>query len=281
MLYFNKKEGFCEDDTTNKTKAILVVLLLAASSLIAFEFAAAQTAKPSAPEFTVKYIRYVYSANPTLTTAPRSGETYLTGGYYSSSYKIEIAIKNQPAADTSKQYFFSVREKSHNGEDWGVITEWIQPAWVHDDYANTPYPEQDYSSQCTVLSFQTDFFNCSIDFQVQALVGNNSRDDSSNSPYAAQLFTGEASDWSPTQTLTINNGANATATPDTLALSSETIPTPNQEGSTDPAQLNLDSQRVATIALVVVVAVSLAVAALLLTKGTVFPIHLQNPHSFG
>ncbi|MCW4046781.1 MAG: hypothetical protein NWE99_04365 [Candidatus Bathyarchaeota archaeon] len=230
-----------------KRAALLLIAMLAASSLIMIEYAFSQSIpKPSVPEFTVKYIDssyYVPPTTPTTTIDPYTGQTITQGGgggYVEGAKKIEIRIKNQPVTNNSLQYFFNVRVKGHFSQDWTVIDQWDKEAGSTDLYVFNPYPEQNYSSQYTILTYHEGIpSKGQMDFQVRALIGHVDRVGDPNHSalynmyYANAVFTGESSDWSDTQTISIGESQMPTSPPATPT------PTSSQEPLLTPEQLQI------------------------------------------
>ena len=99
-----------------KCAALMLIAMLAASSLIMVESACSQsTPKPSVPEFTVKFVNASYTV---ITTNPYTGlsETKLT-----SNNSIEVTIKNQPFDYPGYQIYYNIRVKPHFADNWTEI----------------------------------------------------------------------------------------------------------------------------------------------------------------
>jgi hypothetical protein len=73
-----------------------------------------------------------------------------------------------------------------------------------------------------------------VDFQAQALIGYFDRND-----YGYYIFTGESSDWSNTQTLTIGEGQTSTPSPSTTPPPSSS-PAPTSTPYQEPQQTEQD-----------------------------------------
>jgi hypothetical protein len=240
----------------SKRANVLLVVLLMVSSLIVVKAASASDSipKPSVPEFTVELVDNSYDVPLTTTTDPYTGKTVTQGGYHvKGEPEIEIRIKNQPY-DTSTNktigLFYQVRTKGHFSPNWDIVEYWIKGGYN----PRSPYREQDYGSQYTVLRFGDTGHDIpsegQMDFQVQALLGyvvihgdpNHSID--LYNLFASFSFTGETSDWSTTQTMTFSSSgwsstssSSPTETPDQTnePVPSQTNETSPQETSPSPA----------------------------------------------
>ncbi len=197
----------------NKFTSLILVLILAVASLMLIQTASAQQIpKPSVPEFTAKFVDHSYDVATTTSTDPYTGQSVTNKGYHVQNYTVELAIKNQPftaietkegTADWMADLYYNVRFKGHFTNEW-VVTYYVE----------SPYPKHS-NSTFTVLTFGA-FSDCrspqiipggQIDFQVQALIGYGHREyDPSQTVQILMwpwVFTGQTSDWSNTQTLTI------------------------------------------------------------------------------
>ena len=234
-------------DSTNKGLAIFFILVMVISSLslIMIKPACAQSIpKPSVPEFTVKFVNASYSVT---TTNPYTGanETQQI-----SNNSIKVTINNQPFDNSNNQIYYNIRAKPHFAENWTEIYP-IQNrtssyngdgtfsfAWYIDDsspksnssytiitfpvvateyYAESGYDIQRYYSGDIGQEGRYFAFlhgipaNAQIDFQVEALVGQNSTYWYIQHPLFPQYggFNQPAiaydsdSGWSNTQTITI------------------------------------------------------------------------------
>lgn len=158
--------------------SLILILIMASSSLIIVESASAQSIpKPSVPEFSLK-VAHPYDGAPT---------------------NIEITIKNQPFnsyVDTSGNYaslYYNVRFKGHYAEGWRYYPENRSAGYIKASL-----------SEYTTISLGlgnsplgTIPAGGIVDFQIQALIGHDNPES-----YQYQ-FTGEISDWSNTQTITV------------------------------------------------------------------------------
>ncbi len=178
---------------------LLLVLTLGFSTLIAIEFAHAQSIPtPSIPEFTVKIISSTDShfANKT----------------------IELSIKNQPPVPDNGS-FYNVRVRVNNG-NWSVLYPDNEvPIQSNGEYTILSYPSEQPNVEYQYHmghTMQNLFPGDKIDFQVQIMIGGIYRGSNPNAtnqidmyPY---VFIGEKSGWSNTQTL-IMPSASASPSP--------------------------------------------------------------------
>jgi hypothetical protein len=224
----------------SKGFSLLLVIVLAVSSLIMVESAFAQSIpKPSVPEFTLKLIDHSYDvpAKTTSTTDPYTGKTIttITPGYRVEKKSIEITVTNQPftpytdAEGHTINLSYDVRYKGHFSE-----SGWIQPYYQpirNGEYGFTAQHPQSNSGY-TIISVPSEFrVGDVVDFQVQKLEGYYT----SWEPMLAIVmgtsqFTGQYSEWSNTQTLTIGEATNSNKPSPTSTIN----PTPTQQPSVSP-----------------------------------------------
>ena len=108
----------------SKGFSVLLVVILAVSSLIMVESASAQsTPKSFVPTFTVQYIVYTSYIAPTTTINPYTGQNETTSyGSQVDNQTMEFTIKNQPFipyTDSSGNYiglYYNFRFKGHYGD---------------------------------------------------------------------------------------------------------------------------------------------------------------------
>jgi hypothetical protein len=101
----------------------LLFLLLAASTLLNAQTASAQS-KPSAPEFSAKYVDLSYNTPTTYGTDQYTGDSIVTQpGYLIDNRSIQFTIKNQPftpsldASGNMTDLFFNFRIKGAYGTE--------------------------------------------------------------------------------------------------------------------------------------------------------------------
>ena len=208
-----------------KSLILVLILVFAVSSLIMVkpELASAQSPTPTPTSLTTS------SSNPTSpaltptppisTPLPTPTPVYpkllvpqFTVNFINSSPEvIELIIKNQPFNSNNiyhYSFFYNARAKIDNG-NWSDI---YTPEDGYPTQSITDYTVLSFYSTSSGNGYFTDTnsqyngvyapCNATLDFQVQAMVGFRGRGVYSGGimPY---VFTGETSDWSKTQTLTI------------------------------------------------------------------------------
>ena len=197
----------------NKGYSLLLVVILAASSLIMVETAFGQSIpKPSVPDFTAQFVDSSYDIPTTHTFDPYTGQEITNQGTHVEKKSIEIKIRNQPFEtfyNTNGQainLYYNIRIKGHFEQNW---TELYRPVYG--------FPQQSTDSEYTVFSYpwveqgETPIGTWMItlrngaqaDFQVEAMIGYiaDSGPFSDRSP--REYFEGETSGWSNTQSITI------------------------------------------------------------------------------
>lgn len=179
--------------------------------------------KPSIPEFTVKFVDNSYDVPPTYGVDPYTGKQVMTqAGYHVQDKTIELAIKNQPftpykdANGNSIGLYYCIRMKGHFGDSW-TYPNFGYYYVEGDEEAN--YVGANTGSDYTIITYglignngTKDYLNLDIsargqaDFQVRAFIGYYTR--TTTMTYLGEshrdVFTGETSDWSNTQTITID-----------------------------------------------------------------------------
>jgi hypothetical protein len=225
----------------SKSFSLLIILILAASSIVMVKPIFAQSIiKPSAPEFTVKYVDYSYDVPPIYGINQYTGQNEtVQAGYHVDNRTMVFTIKNQPFNsynDSSGNYitlYYNFRFKGQYGLQWSYYPfDGGQTTHSYGIYSGGFFIYYSASnSSSTVFSIRlntltnypidTQIPDCSqVDFQVQALLGHI------NEIYTGLMagdyfnFVGESSDWSNTQTIKVANGATSTST------STSTSPTP-------------------------------------------------------
>jgi hypothetical protein len=173
------------------------------------------TYNPSIPDFTVTIVSVPYD-----TQNPQA---------------IVLRIKNQPFSsyNNSEGYkvnlYFNVRQKLHDSTEW---IEYNTVEYVRDKWVNTGngYLEQSVSDYTNRSWSEYPLNNSKRDFQVQAIIGFYKV----YSPFLVlgldypDFMTLRMTDWSPTQTLTMDK-IGSTAVPDTSSPSITTTPETTEE----------------------------------------------------
>jgi hypothetical protein len=212
-------------ESISKGFSLLLVVILAVSSLMMVESASAQSIhKPSVPEFSLKYVDRSYDTQPTYGLDPYTGKNVVTHpSEHIDNRTIEITIKNQPFTqftDSSNgktiNLFYNVRYKGSFGTQWTLLFG-EQVETVGGSYLQFGYPIQDYSSQYTIIIFHlpNDVRSGQMDIQVQAMEGYTNASVVQSHIFTSlvdYIFYGEQSGWTNTQTITIGQ-TSATTTP--------------------------------------------------------------------
>ena len=217
------------------SSAFLTAILLGGlilTSVIRFGTVQASTGasgipKPSVPEFTVKLVDSSYDVPTTYSTDPYTGEKITHPGYRVESRTIEIRIKNVPftpfeienGSNTyTAQFYYNIRWKGHYEEEWHeVYNPNVNGLLGRDSGIETVFSRQgEYSSteglklyyQGLIATFPP---GAQVDFQAQAMIGYIHHVVAM--PFSADVFEGQVSGWSNTQTLTIGESQTPTPTP--------------------------------------------------------------------
>jgi disulfide bond formation protein DsbB len=249
-----------------KRVSLLLVVILAVSSLIVVESAFAQTPTPSIPTFTVQLVGPPYIHPTTYQLDQSTGQIVANIGYSNEYSAVELTIKNQPLVfDYSNVhligafgFYYNIQIKPHSSSgDWIDIYH----AW---DYGYGVPSNSEYTN----LSFSIEgqmgvgvLAGTQLDIQVQAMIGSIGRQYNPNAsspigmyPY---VFSGETSAWSSTQTISIPanfplsaNSPSPTSSLNPTAASTSMPTTTNPTGNSISVPLSI---------LIVVVAVFLAI----------------------
>jgi hypothetical protein len=220
-----------------KSFSVLIIVLLAASSLIMAKPAFAQTSAPipiptpSVPEFTLKLVGPSYIVNTTYSLDQHTGKIVAQIGYTNEYSSIEVTVKNQPFTPyTSNDYgnivslMYNVRIKPHNEDNW---VEVYNPDNGYPIQSNSDYTIISISIEGEMDSPLTAIAGTRSDIQVEALIGYVHRVVIGFG--APWVFNGTESGWSNTQTLSIpaNISLSPTLTPSSSTSTQTPIPTAN------------------------------------------------------
>jgi hypothetical protein len=227
---------------TNKVFSLLIVVILAVSSLMMIESAFAQSIpKPSVPEFTVEFIP---NYSNTATTDPYTGTNTTTTQNLST---IKLTITNQQYSYTNGSTFgiyYNIRVKGHfDPNSWNEIypTTQLLPSTVNITILNAnnyqtyeePYiwgqnrvysyqylPQSTSTNTIVSLSASNYPSNSQLDIQAEAMLGVNSTFYQPSNDYAygaggsyyPAIAYVTSSDWSNTQTINLANGSISAST---------------------------------------------------------------------
>ncbi len=220
---------------------LFITLTLLISNAIMVEASSASITKPSIPQFTAKFVDHSYYIPTTSSIDPYAGQNVSHLGHTVENKTIEIAIINQPYTpytDTNgtATFYYDIRVKGHYANNW---TELYNPESDYLKRSNSDYTVVSYTigenAPYPILNEVS--ARGQVDFQVQALLGYTHRGYNPNAINQLDMFPwvfdGETSDWSNTQTVTMD--ANASTPP------SGTSTLPSQNPIVTPLQPNTGS----------------------------------------
>ncbi len=233
----------------SRTAVLMLLALLLLYSLVMISSVFAQSIpKPIVPEFTVALVDSSYDVPTTYSIDPYTGENVTHAGYRVESRTIEIRIKNKPFTPFlikngpntyTVQFYYNLRFKGHFDQEWREAYNPNVNGYVgRDSGLETVISLQGDYSSTEGLKLTPDsarFYatfppNAQVDFQVEAMIGYIHHVVAM--PFSSDVFEGEISGWSETQTLTIE--ASQTPSPEPKPTSTPTTtPAPN------PKELNL------------------------------------------
>jgi hypothetical protein len=228
---------------------VLAVILVLFSLLVVTPTTAQSIPKPSVPEFTLKYVDNSYDMPPVYGIDQYTGKNVVTqAGYHVVNKSVEVTIKNQAFnnyKDSNGNNIglnYNIRWKGHFGDYWTEISSSLGGIYVVASNSltqesggkvslvnpNAPFTvipfglrENNGSAYYGVLLGEV-FDGGKVDFQVEALAGYYTTFQTTPRPWDPRggeyyVFTGQASDWSNTKTISIPDGL----------VSISTSPTPN------------------------------------------------------
>jgi hypothetical protein len=234
---------------TKRLQVLVVAALIVGSLVFAGALnptrAGAAMPVPSVPTFDLKFVDHSYDA-PGATVDEGSGPHYVAAHHVRNG-TIMVTIGNQPftkyldANNHTIELFYHVGCKGHYDSAWifyPAIDVYIQTSnaestvfdygingdWVGNPSAGIPNIPPDGK----------------LDFQVETFIGYSQTICTSIAQRADDyhtFYTGQASGWSPTKTISISDGAVSTSTPESTSVPTE-APTglPQQTGTANPTQ---------------------------------------------
>jgi hypothetical protein len=248
----------------SKLATLLLVAVLAVSSLIMVSSAFAESSTPSVPEFILKYADYSYDVPPKTTTStdPYTNETITTTipGRHVENKTIEATINNIGAS----YYNFRYKGYYENENEWRYHP--FSPSslgYMLPDAYSVPYKAS--TSSYTVAALPSYFFKDiseggEVDVQVQALFGDfravlyGPGIPPKSGPTYDFYFEGTTSDWSSTQTIQIGESQAATLSPVTPTPTAPNTPTsPTSTAPTPNSGLQAEQEIIIGVAIVAVV----------------------------
>ena len=228
----------------SKSLILLLLFILVIPSLSLVKPTNAQSIpKPSVPEFTVKYVDYSYDVPATYGIDQYTDQNITTqAGYHVDNRSIEFTIKNQPFTpynDSSGHtigLYYNFRYKGNYTNTWTYYPENANGQSVlhysalgMEEEIYPPTYQASNSDYTTILlrlirlgppvGSQEIPNGATLQFQLQALVGYFMAND-----YGYFILTGNSSDWSSTQTVTI--GETSTSPNPTQSSTNTISPTP-------------------------------------------------------
>jgi len=178
----------------------------------------------SVPEFTVELVDSSYDVPTTYSIDPYTGKNVTHEGYHVESRTIEIRIKNDMPNDYIAGFYYNIRWKGHFEEEWREFYHSSDGFLSRDSGAETVFSREGEYLSTEGLKMDTRGMGATfppesqIDFQVEAMIGSIQHRIASI--YSYDVFVGETSGWSETQTLTIEN---QTPTPSPTPTTSELV----------------------------------------------------------
>jgi hypothetical protein len=218
---------------------LLTAVMLCSLVLGSFNFTNAQSIpKPSVPEFTAAVIDKSYDVPPTISVDPYNGQTVTTKGYHVKNLVLEIRIKNEnftpfttDSGGHQVNYYYNIRWKGHFEENWANM--------FAANYGSGYFPratgvetvfltDGEYSCGFNIHDMNDFSPDDQIGLQVKAMIGYVA----DPGPLESEVFVGETSGWSNTQTIPVTAGSVATSTPPNPTADSTLTPTPSVVPST-------------------------------------------------
>jgi hypothetical protein len=252
----------------SKAFSLFIIVILAVSSLIIVKPAFAQsTPKPSVPEFTIKSTEHSYDVPPIYGIDQFTGQniTIQEGAHYQWE-TLDFTIRNQQVISGYSLYY-NIQYKGQFTINW---TE-LYHAGTYIQQQSGQYSTIPFLLSGSLPPSQGDIYRLvipagpTVDFQVEALEGETSR--GSTQFASGDIFNGEPSGWSNTQTITISD--NSTANSGTSPSSSpNSTTTPQQPDAQKGVLFGISWEQVALILLGITVIV-LAFALLFSRKRSI------------
>ena len=226
----------------SKLVTVALIVALVASSVIAIAPVQAKLPKPIVPEFSVNYIDNSHDVEANTTIDPQTGKPcLLEAGYHIENNSVGLVIKNQQFtpyyAENGNlvELYYNIQFKGHLESDWHQVRE--------DAVSGNNYilclplylPSTDSEYTCDYFIVRTHYLDFAeesryiftvgndpilnftsgdqVDFQVMALIGYYTQFSDGMTPFGEAhhyIFSGENSEWSNTQTVTIGESYKAT-----------------------------------------------------------------------
>ena len=240
--------------------------MLTSSMLLIQSSSAQSTIKPDVPEFRIMLVNHSYDSAAVTSTDPFTRSTTTEPSVHYDWLTVDLAITNQnlPQQEQSEGYsyeglMFNIRYKGHFSGDWQNIS------WPNGqlEYYSGPYMPHKSGYKYTIFSLKlqgnVDFntiesasngalpsndipqgtiglaINGTADFQVEALYGTSYK--YMGVPLGKWVFDGQASGWSSTQSITVNEAdaiSGPIANPTVTITTPTPVPTPSSTPNTIP-----------------------------------------------
>jgi hypothetical protein len=217
----------------------ILIMSISSLSLIVKPALAQATSQPSVPEFTLKIVVHPYDVPPITTTDPYTGNNVTTRvGYNVQNMSLELIIPNQPFTSyknsngTTLGLYYIVAWKGHYENDWRTSL----PHYLASDSAYTVLsfginvPEYANYDGEKLGNFPIE---SQLDFQLEALIGYYTEitvplfpNDDSSPLTTKDIFHGENSNWTNTQTVTIPETSFISSSPNPTASPTNTLTSP-------------------------------------------------------
>ncbi len=198
----------------SKKFTLILILVLAASSLTVVCSVSGQSLKPVVTEFSLRYVDNSYDVPISYKYSKDlyTGETITTTipGYHVDNKSIVATIKNPPGVDA-----YNFRWKPHNDSRWNyqpfdTEADQTPPLSASDTAGPAAYASDSEYTAIQVISLNHNSMT-SVDVQVQALYGDYRAEHYSHVQIEGDFydfyFDGQASYWSNTQTISIPDGS--------------------------------------------------------------------------
>jgi hypothetical protein len=188
-------------DRITRSLALILILTMTIPSLIMVKPANAQSIpKPAVPEFNLAYVDNSYEVPSTTTIDPYTGKTGIIQGYHVSNQSVVLSIKNQPFTSVKldngnyTHLYYTISYKGHYAINWSSYNHDLETDW---------FLMQSEDSEYTIVNFQQLPTEGEVDYSVQAQIGYYIQ---YFTPFRIHEFTGQTSDWSNVQTISIPDG---------------------------------------------------------------------------
>ncbi len=195
---------------------LILLLIISVGSLICQPSNAQSIRKPTIPEFTLKFINNPLYLPPRYGIDPYTGKNVtFEDSYFIQNRSVELTIKNQPFTPYTDanghliSLYYNISQKGYFGTSWNDNTNW----------GNNYFRASNLNY--TVLSFGllgdngTNWgplwlptYSGLMDFRVQAFIGYSTTVEGApdplwHRPTYQTFYTGQTSNWSNTQTISI------------------------------------------------------------------------------